>query len=113
MVRREGSRSNYLIFFLPNFKWFPEKVLSDLSLNLTAMRLILCKMEEFNKSRLKYLTCTPQESWFKNAKFGFSAAKNIFKCPYFREELAGLAVDQSVLIFYVLIRGSREGVSVN
>ena len=44
--------------FLPNFlKLFPEKVLGDLSLNLTYMSKILCKMEDFNKSRLKYLTC--------------------------------------------------------
>ena len=39
--------------------------------------------------------------------------KKSFRCPYFREEGGGLAAYQNVLIFYVLIRGRREGVLVD
>ena len=37
----------------------------------------------------------------------------LFMFPYFREEGGGQEGYQNVLIFYVLIRGRREGVKVN
>ena len=37
----------------------------------------------------------------------------MFRCPYFWEEGGGQEGYQNVLIFYVLIKGGREGVQAN
>ena len=40
-------------------------------------------------------------------------AQKMFRCPYFWEEGGGQEGYQNVLIFYVLIKGGREGVQAN
>ena len=37
----------------------------------------------------------------------------MFRCPYYWEEGGGQEGYQNVLIFYVLIKGGREGVEAN
>ena len=39
--------------------------------------------------------------------------QKMFRCPYFWEEGGGQEGSQNVLIFYVLIKGGREGVQAN
>ena len=39
--------------------------------------------------------------------------QKMFRCPYYWEEGGGQEGYQNVLIFYVLIKGGREGVQAN
>ena len=51
----------------------------------------------------------PRNCVLKIENFVIETQNKLFICPYFRKEGGGQEGYQNVLIFYVLIRGRREG----